>query len=125
MTGSYFRSDLTYLNLIFCGPEQTEENWQSQGRCGYIHPPLSVQSLQINMDQHPRFIVVHGSVRLLNRFCKDIMQSSQWLLDVLGNHGWNVVAIKGQLDQMSSIMHVLKAFGLVDFLGCGKGAHWR
>jgi hypothetical protein len=50
MTGSYFRSDLTYLNLIFCGPERTEENWQSQGRCGYIHPPLSVQSLQVNMD---------------------------------------------------------------------------
>jgi hypothetical protein len=44
------RSNFTYLNLIFCGPERTEENWQSQGSCGYIHPPLSVQSLQVNMD---------------------------------------------------------------------------
>jgi hypothetical protein len=46
------RSVLTYLNLIFCDPERTEaeENWQSQGRYGYIHPPLSVQSLQVNMD---------------------------------------------------------------------------
>jgi hypothetical protein len=28
------------------------------------------------------------------------MQSSQWLLDALGNQGWNLVAIEGQLDQM-------------------------
>jgi hypothetical protein len=45
------KSNLTYLNLILCVPEWKEENWQSQGRCGYIHPPLSVQSLQENMDQ--------------------------------------------------------------------------
>jgi hypothetical protein len=44
------RSNLIYLNLIFCGPERTEEDWQSQGSCGYIHPPLSVQSLQVTMD---------------------------------------------------------------------------
>jgi hypothetical protein len=44
------RNDLTYLNLIFCGPEWTEENWQSQGRCGYIHPPSLMHSLQVNMD---------------------------------------------------------------------------
>jgi hypothetical protein len=27
MTGSYFVCNSTYLDLIFCGPEQTEENW--------------------------------------------------------------------------------------------------
>jgi hypothetical protein len=37
------RSDLSIFNLIFCGPEWTEEKWQSQGICGYIHPPLSLQ----------------------------------------------------------------------------------
>ncbi len=36
------KSDMTYLNLIFCGLERTEENWQSQESCGYIHPPLSM-----------------------------------------------------------------------------------
>jgi hypothetical protein len=41
------RSDLTYLTLIFCGPERTEENWHSQGSYGYIHPPLYMQSLQV------------------------------------------------------------------------------
>ncbi len=34
------RSSLTYLNLIFCDPEWTEEKWHSQGIYGYIHPPL-------------------------------------------------------------------------------------
>ncbi len=98
------RSDLTYLNMIFCGPEQTEGKWQSQGSCGYIHPPLSMQNLQVNMDQHPRLVVVHGSGRILNRFCKDIMQFSQRLLNALGNQGWNAAAIKGQLNQMSSMI---------------------
>jgi hypothetical protein len=37
------RSDLTIFNLIFCGPERTEE----KGICGYIHPALSLQSLQV------------------------------------------------------------------------------
>jgi hypothetical protein len=34
------RSNLTYLNLIFCGPEWAEEKWYSQGSYGYIYPPL-------------------------------------------------------------------------------------
>jgi hypothetical protein len=38
------RSNLTVFNLILCGPEWTEEKWQSQGICGYIHPPSSMQS---------------------------------------------------------------------------------
>jgi hypothetical protein len=32
------------------------------------------------------------------------MQSSQWLLDALGSQGWNTVAIKGQLELMSSMI---------------------
>ncbi len=39
------RSNLTYLNLIFCGPEQTEEKWHSQGSYGDIRPPLFMQSI--------------------------------------------------------------------------------
>ena len=54
------RSDLTYLNLIFYGPEWTEEKWHSQGSYGYIHPPLYVQSLQVTTDQHQRVVVVRG-----------------------------------------------------------------
>jgi hypothetical protein len=44
------RSNLIYFNLIFCGPERTEEKWQSEGICGYIRPPSSLQSLQVTMD---------------------------------------------------------------------------
>ncbi len=54
------RSDLTYLNLIFCGPEQTEENWHSQGSHGYNHPPLYVQSLHVTMDHRQGLVVVCG-----------------------------------------------------------------
>jgi hypothetical protein len=32
------------------------------------------------------------------------MQSSQRLLDALGNQGWNATAIEGQLNQMSSMI---------------------
>jgi hypothetical protein len=35
----------TYLNLIFCGPEWTDEKWHSQGSCGKIQPLLFMQSL--------------------------------------------------------------------------------
>jgi hypothetical protein len=66
------RSNLTYLNLIFCGPEQTEENWQSQ-------------KFTSNYGSKPRLEVVHGSGQILNRVCDDIMQYSQLLLDALGN----------------------------------------
>jgi hypothetical protein len=56
------------------------------------------------MDQRQRVAVVHGSGRILDRFCNDIMLSSQRLLDVLGNQGWNAAAIKGQLELMSSMI---------------------
>jgi hypothetical protein len=54
------RSDLTYLNLIFCGPERTEGKWCSEGSYGYIHPPLYVQSSKLTMDQSQRVVVVRG-----------------------------------------------------------------
>jgi hypothetical protein len=53
------RSDLAYLNLIFCGPEQTEENWQAQGSYGYIHPPLFMQSI-FKYGPTPKAVVVGG-----------------------------------------------------------------
>jgi hypothetical protein len=56
------------------------------------------------MDQRQQVVVVHGSGRILNRLCKDIMQSPQLLLDALGSQGWNAAAIKGQLEIMSSMI---------------------
>jgi hypothetical protein len=56
------------------------------------------------MDQCQRVVVVHVSGQILDRLRKDIMQSSQWLLDWLGNQGWNAAAIKGQLELMSSMI---------------------
>jgi hypothetical protein len=47
------RSDLTIFNLIFSGPERTEEKWQSQGICGYIHPPSSLQKFMSNYGSTP------------------------------------------------------------------------
>ncbi len=94
------RSDLTIFNLIFCGPERTEEKWDL-----WIHPSTLVPAkFTSTMDQCQQIVVVHGSGRILNRLCKDIMQSSQWLLDALGSQGWNMVAIKGQLKIMSSMI---------------------
>jgi hypothetical protein len=51
--------------LIFCGPEQKEEKWHSQGSYGYIHPPLYVQSLQVTTDQRQRVLVVCGIVKFI------------------------------------------------------------
>jgi hypothetical protein len=34
-------SNLISFNLIFCGPERTEEKWQLKGICGYILPPFA------------------------------------------------------------------------------------
>jgi hypothetical protein len=56
------------------------------------------------MDQRQQVMVVHGSRQILNRLHKDIMQSSQWLLDAFGSQGWNAVAIEGQLKLMSSMI---------------------
>ncbi len=98
------RSDLTIFNLIICGPEWTVEKCQSQGICGYIHPPSSLQSLRVTMDQHQQVVVVYGVRKILNRLCKDIMQSSQRLLDALGSQGWHTAAIEGQLELMSSMI---------------------
>ncbi len=58
------RNNLINLNLIFCGPEQTEEKWQSQGSYGHIHSPLYMQSLQVTTDQHQRVVVV----RVIGKF---------------------------------------------------------
>jgi hypothetical protein len=56
------------------------------------------------MDLRQQVVVVHESGQILNRLCKDIMQSSQWLLDALGSQGWNTAAIKSQLELMSSMI---------------------
>jgi hypothetical protein len=56
------------------------------------------------MDQHQRVVAVYRSGQIINRFCEDIMQSSQWLLDALGSQGWNTAAIEGQLELMSSMI---------------------
>jgi hypothetical protein len=56
---------LTFLNLIFCGPEWTEEKRHSKGSYRYIHPPLYVQSLQVTTDQCQRVVVVHGIAKFI------------------------------------------------------------
>jgi hypothetical protein len=51
------RSDLTIFNLIFCGPERTEEKWDL-----WIHPSTRVPAKFLsNMDQRQQIVVVHGS----------------------------------------------------------------
>jgi hypothetical protein len=65
------------------------------------------------MNQCQRVVVVHGSGQILNWLCKDIMQSSQWLLDALGSHRWNAVAIEGQLKLMSSMIKERHEHGVV------------
>ena len=70
-------------------------------------------------------MVVHGSGQILNRLCKDIMQSPQQLLDALGSQGWNAVAIKGQLKLMSSMIKEhhehFKGVWLSGFVRMGQG----
>jgi hypothetical protein len=66
----------------------------------WIHPSTLVPAMS-TMDQRQQVVVVHGSRQILNRLCKDIMQSSQWLLDALGSQGWNAAAMEGQLELMS------------------------
>jgi hypothetical protein len=77
------------------------------------------------MDRRPRLVLVHGSGQILNRFCKDIMQSSHRLLDALGNHGSNAVAIEGQLSQMSSMIEehhaCFKGIWISGFVRMGQG----
>ncbi len=91
---------MTIFNLIFCGPERTEEKWDL-----WIHPSTLVPAkFTSTMDQHQQVVVVHGSRHILNRLREDIMQSSQGLLDALGSQGWNAAAIKGQLKIMSSMI---------------------
>jgi hypothetical protein len=53
------------------------------------------------------------------------MQSSQWLLDALGNQGWNAAAIEGQLELMSSMIkdhhEHFKGVWLSGFVRMGQG----
>jgi hypothetical protein len=98
------RSNLTIFNLIFCGPERAEEKMVST-RDLWIHPSTLVPAkFTSTMDQCQQVVVVHRSGQILNRLCKDIMQSSQRLLDALGSQRWNAAAIKGQLELMSSMI---------------------
>jgi hypothetical protein len=96
----------------------------------WIHPSTLVPAkFTSTIDQCQQVVVVHGSGRILNRLCEDIIQSSQRLLDALGSQGWNAAAIKGQLELMSSMIKEhherFTGFGLVDLLGWGNGACWR
>ncbi len=65
-----------------------------------IHP-CPDKSLLLLMDRHQQLVVVHGSGRILNGVCADIMQYSQRLLDALSSKGWNAAAIEDQLKLMS------------------------
>jgi hypothetical protein len=77
------------------------------------------------MDQCQQVVVVHRSKQTLNKLCKDIMQSSQRLLDALGSQGWNTAAIKGQLELMSSMIkerhECFKGIWISEFVRMGQG----
>ena len=49
-------------------------------------------------------LVVHGSGQILNSTCKEIMEFSRQLMDVLGNQGWNTRAIKDVANLISNII---------------------
>jgi hypothetical protein len=71
----------------------------------WIHPSTLVPTkFTSTMDWCQRLVVVHGSGQILNRVCADVMQYSQWLLDVLSSQGWNAAAIEHQLKLMSSMI---------------------
>ncbi len=56
------------------------------------------------MDRPQELVVVHGSRRILDWVCVDIMQYSQRLLHALSSQGWNAAAIEDQLKLMSSMI---------------------
>jgi hypothetical protein len=56
------------------------------------------------MDQRQRVVVVCGSGQILNSIFEEIMEYFQWLLDALGNQGWNARAIKDVVKQMSNMI---------------------
>jgi hypothetical protein len=70
-------------------------------------------------------VVVHGSGQIQNRLRKDIMQSSQRLLDALGSQGWNAAAIEDQLKLMSSMIkerhECFNGIWLSGFVRMGQG----
>ena len=71
----------------------------------WIHPSILVPTkFTSTMDWCQRLVVVHGSGQILNRVCADVMQYSQWLLDVLSSQGWNAAVIEDQLKLMSTMI---------------------
>jgi hypothetical protein len=98
------KSDHTYLNLIFCGPEWINKKMALAGEL-WLHATTHIHAeFVVHMDQCQRVVVVHGSGRILNSIWEEIMEDSQRLLDALGNQGWNTRAIKDVVDQMSDMV---------------------
>jgi hypothetical protein len=58
----------------------------------------------VQMDQRQRVVVVRGSGRVLNSIREEIFEYFQRLLDALSNQGWNAMAIKDVVNQMSDMI---------------------
>ncbi len=90
----------------------------------WLHPTTLVHAeFVVLMNQGQRVVVVCGSGQILNSIWEEILEYSQRLLDALGNQGWNTMAIKNMVNQMSEMIE--KVFGLVDLCGWVERAHWK
>ncbi len=71
----------------------------------WLHPTTLVHAeFVVHMDQRQRVVVVRGSGQILNSIWEEILEFSQRLLDALSNQGWNAMAIKDVVDQMSDMI---------------------
>ncbi len=71
----------------------------------WLHPTTFVHAeFVIHIDQCQRVVVVRGSGRILNSIWEEILEYSQRLLDALGNQGWNAMAIKDVVNQISDMI---------------------
>jgi hypothetical protein len=56
------------------------------------------------MDRCQRVVVVCGNGKIFNSIREEFLEYSQRLLDALDNQGWNAMAIKDVVNQMSNMM---------------------
>jgi hypothetical protein len=71
----------------------------------WLHPTTHIHAeFVVHMDQRQRVVVVRGSGRILNSIREEFLEYSQRLLHMLGNQGWNTMAIKDVVNQMSDMI---------------------
>jgi hypothetical protein len=117
------KSNHTYLKLDLLWSWMDRRKMVLTGEL-WLHPTTLVHAeFVVLMNQGQRVVVVCGSGQILNSIWEEILEYSQRLLDALGNQGWNTMAIKNMVNQMSEMIE--KVFGLVDLCGWVERAHWK